>query len=71
MFFLFVGCQHGGGQVFKSLQRLVQNLDAEKISVGTIIVEDESMTSRHLKHCASEGKIPMMVGTCNNHSLVK
>ncbi|XP_057513450.1 uncharacterized protein LOC130795400 isoform X1 [Actinidia eriantha] len=52
--------KHGGGQVFKSLQRLVQNLNAEKISVGTIIVEDESMTSRHLKHCASEGKIPMM-----------
>ena len=49
MFFLFVGCQHGGGQVFKSLQRLVQNLDAEKISVGTIIAEDESMTSRHLR----------------------
>ncbi|GFS33380.1 hypothetical protein Acr_00g0028070 [Actinidia rufa] len=51
---------HGGGQVFKSLQRLVPNLDGEKISVGTIIAEDESMTSRHLKHCASEGKIPMM-----------
>ncbi|GMP98092.1 hypothetical protein CsSME_00046111 [Camellia sinensis var. sinensis] len=56
----FVDCQHGGGKVFKTLQLLVQNLNAEKISAGVIVAEDESRVSRHLKHCASEGKIPMM-----------
>ncbi|KAL7225658.1 hypothetical protein ACSBR1_020923 [Camellia fascicularis] len=52
--------KHGGGKVFKTLQLLVQNLNAEKISAGVIVAEDESRVSRHLKHCASEGKIPMM-----------
>ncbi|XP_058226030.1 uncharacterized protein LOC131334795 isoform X6 [Rhododendron vialii] len=52
--------QHGGGLVFKTLQWLVQNLDASKISVGAIVTEDENRASRHLKYCASERKIPMM-----------
>ncbi|CAK9162702.1 unnamed protein product [Ilex paraguariensis] len=52
--------RHGGGQVFKTLQWLVQSLDAEKISMGYIVAEDESRASRHLKHCALEQKIPMM-----------
>lgn len=54
--------QHGGGLVFKTLQWLVQNLDANKISVGAIVAEDENRASRHLKYCAMERKIPMMVG---------
>ncbi|XP_015578719.2 uncharacterized protein LOC8277192 isoform X2 [Ricinus communis] len=52
--------KHGGGQVFKTLQRLFQSLDTEKISVGAIIAEDESTASRHLRHCALERKLPMM-----------
>ncbi|CBI35071.3 unnamed protein product, partial [Vitis vinifera] len=52
--------RHGGGQVFKTLQCLVQSLDTESISVGAIVAEDESRASRHLRLCASERKIPMM-----------
>ncbi|XP_052173993.1 uncharacterized protein LOC127789211 isoform X2 [Diospyros lotus] len=52
--------KHGGGQVFKTLQWLVQNHKAEKISIGVIVAEDESWALRHLKHCASEGRIPVM-----------
>ncbi|XP_058007816.1 uncharacterized protein LOC110666990 isoform X2 [Hevea brasiliensis] len=52
--------KHGGGQVFKTLQRLFLSLEAEKISVGAIVAEDECRASRHLKHCALERKIPMM-----------
>ncbi|KAH7863249.1 hypothetical protein Vadar_015284 [Vaccinium darrowii] len=54
---------HGGGLVFKTLQWLVQNLDANKISVGAIFAGDENRASRHLKDCASERKIPLML-TC-------
>jgi hypothetical protein len=50
--------------VFKTLQWLVQSLDNEKIFVGAIVAEDESRVSRHLKHCALEREIPMMVSTC-------
>lgn len=50
--------------MFKTLQWLVQSLDNEKIFVGAIIAEDESRVSRHLKHCASEREIPMMVSSC-------
>jgi hypothetical protein len=50
--------------VFKTLQWLVQSLDNEKICVGAIVAEDESRVSRHLKHCALEREIPMMVSTC-------
>ncbi|XWS65446.1 hypothetical protein CRYUN_Cryun05aG0113200 [Craigia yunnanensis] len=52
--------QHGGGRVFKTLLWLVQNLDTEKISLAVIVSEDENWASRHLRHCASERKIPMM-----------
>ncbi|XP_059649301.1 uncharacterized protein LOC132295170 [Cornus florida] len=52
--------KHGGGQVFKTLQWLVKSCDAEKISVGAIVAEDDSRASRHLKHCAAEKNIPMM-----------
>ncbi|XP_050232068.1 uncharacterized protein LOC126680860 isoform X2 [Mercurialis annua] len=53
--------KHGGGQVFKTLQRLLQSLDTEKILIGAIVAEDESRASRHLRHYASERKIPMML----------
>ncbi|EOY19617.1 Uncharacterized protein TCM_044754 isoform 1 [Theobroma cacao] len=52
--------QHGGGRVFKTLLWLLQNLDNEKISLAVIVSEGESKASRHLRHCASERKIPMM-----------
>ncbi|KAK4369344.1 hypothetical protein RND71_013136 [Anisodus tanguticus] len=52
--------KHGGGQVFKTLLELVQNCDSEKIVTGVIVTENERSTSRHLKHCASEGNIPIM-----------
>ncbi|XP_075079517.1 uncharacterized protein LOC107807960 isoform X1 [Nicotiana tabacum] len=51
--------KHGGGQVFKTLLELVQNRDDEKIVTGVIVTENERSASRHLKHCASEGKIPI------------
>lgn len=60
-FCLLLVTQHGGGHVFKTLQWLVRSLDTEKISVGAIIAEDKIRASRHLRHCASEHKIPMMV----------
>ncbi|KAI3445176.1 hypothetical protein Pfo_001841 [Paulownia fortunei] len=51
--------KHGGGQVFKTLQRLVQTLEAERISMGVVVADEESCASRHLKHCALEQNIPM------------
>ncbi|PRQ55704.1 putative BRCT domain-containing protein [Rosa chinensis] len=51
--------KHGGGKVFKTLQRLILDLEKEKISWGAIVSEDEK-TSRHLRHCAAEQKIPIM-----------
>ena len=70
IFFMLV-LKHGGGQVFKTLQCLVQSLDTESISVGAIVAEDESRASRHLRLCASERKIPMMVSTCYYHCRIK
>ncbi|PQQ02179.1 hypothetical protein Pyn_10784 [Prunus yedoensis var. nudiflora] len=52
--------KHGGGRVFKTLQWLVHSLDKEKVSLGAIVTEDEIRTSRHLRQCASEQKIPVM-----------
>ena len=49
--------------MFKTLHRLFQSLDTEAISVGAVVAEDESRASRHLRHCASERKIPMMVSS--------
>lgn len=63
-FSIFWFIQHGGGQVFKTLQWLVKSLNQEKISVGVVIVEDEHKVSRHLKQCALEQGIPLMVTTC-------
>ncbi|KAJ4846439.1 hypothetical protein Tsubulata_037278 [Turnera subulata] len=57
---LAVIIKHGGGQVFKTLQRLFQSLDAERISTGAIVAEDWGRALRHLRFCASERKIPMM-----------
>ncbi|KAK0592823.1 hypothetical protein LWI29_026052 [Acer saccharum] len=54
---------HGGGIVFKTLHWLVQSLETEKISVPAIVAEDERRVSRHLRHCASERKIPMMTAS--------
>ncbi|KAI0511747.1 hypothetical protein KFK09_012379 [Dendrobium nobile] len=52
--------KHGGGQVFKSLQRLVQSLKYGTNTLGVILVKNESSVSRHLKHCALEQDIPTM-----------
>ncbi|RAL39371.1 hypothetical protein DM860_002904 [Cuscuta australis] len=52
--------EHGGGRVLKTLQKLVLSLDAAEISLGFIVTEDGSWTSRHLKQCALEKKIPIM-----------
>ncbi|KAJ6346801.1 hypothetical protein OIU76_003474 [Salix suchowensis] len=57
---LTVIVKHAGGQVFKTLQSLVESLDSEKISMGAIIAENETRELRHLRHCASERKIPLM-----------
>ncbi|XP_020547945.1 uncharacterized protein LOC105167790 [Sesamum indicum] len=51
--------KHGGGQVFKTLQRLIQTLEAGRISIAVIVADGESSASRHLKHCALEQNIPM------------
>ncbi|KAK2634396.1 hypothetical protein Ddye_029188 [Dipteronia dyeriana] len=60
---------HGGGIVFKTLHWLVQSLETEKISVAAIVAEDERRVSRHLRHCASERKIPMMTASWITKSL--
>ncbi|KAJ7949399.1 BRCT domain-containing protein [Quillaja saponaria] len=52
--------KHGGGQVFKTLQWLVQGIHKERISVGAIVAENKNRASRHLKYYASESEIPMM-----------
>ncbi|KAL6124851.1 hypothetical protein ACLB2K_077360 [Fragaria x ananassa] len=55
----YVFNRHGGGQVFKTIQRLMLDLGKEKISWGAIVSEDKN-TSRHLRHCAAEQRIPIM-----------
>lgn len=55
--------QHGGGQVFKTLQWLVQSIDEERTLVGAIVVEDKATISRHLKQCGKERNIPIMVSS--------
>lgn len=47
--------------MFKTLQWLVQSLKSGKNSVGAVVVEDEGTVSRHLRHCASEQRLQMMV----------
>ncbi|MCL7043551.1 hypothetical protein MKW94_021658 [Papaver nudicaule] len=52
--------KHGGGQLFKTLQWLIQSLKTESISLGAIVAEDEGRTSRHLRQCASEQRLQIM-----------
>ncbi|PKI68728.1 hypothetical protein CRG98_010785 [Punica granatum] len=52
--------KHGGGQAFKTLQQLLEGLDTKKFTIGTIVTEFESATSRHLRHCAMERNVPVM-----------
>ncbi|GER28549.1 BRCA1 C Terminus domain containing protein [Striga asiatica] len=51
--------KHGGGQIFNTLQILVQALEAGVILTGIIVARDESFSSRHLKQCALEQNIPI------------
>lgn len=60
--------QHGGGQVFKTLQGLIQTLETGRISMGVVVADEESCASRHLRHCAMEQNIPMTVSYCCSHS---
>jgi len=53
--------QHGDGHVFKTLQGLVRIIDEERTLVEAIVIEDKAAISRHLKHCAKERNIPIMV----------
>ncbi|MED6169339.1 hypothetical protein PIB30_020471 [Stylosanthes scabra] len=52
--------KHGGGQVFKTLQQLVRSIDEKRTLVAALVAEDNTLISRHLKHCAMEGGIPIM-----------
>ncbi|KAF9597315.1 hypothetical protein IFM89_017175, partial [Coptis chinensis] len=52
--------KHGGGQVFKTLQWLVHDLNNGRVSLGAIVIEDENGACRHLRHYALEQKLPMM-----------
>ncbi|KAG2534348.1 hypothetical protein PVAP13_9NG061830 [Panicum virgatum] len=49
--------KHGGGQVFVSLQGLVQSLKEGSTSHGIILVASEAGASRHLSHCGLEHDI--------------
>lgn len=62
--------KHGGGQVFKTIQWLVQSLRKGAIFIGAIVVEDESSASRHLRHCASEQNLPVMPANWITESLL-
>lgn len=49
--------KHGGGQVFVSLQGLVETLKDGSTSHGIILVASEASASRHLSHCGLEHDI--------------
>uniref|UniRef100_A0A0E0D8L7 BRCT domain-containing protein n=1 Tax=Oryza meridionalis TaxID=40149 RepID=A0A0E0D8L7_9ORYZ len=49
--------KHGGGQVFASLQGLVQSLKDRSSSHGIILVANEASASRHLSYCGLEHDI--------------
>ncbi|OEL16897.1 Magnesium-chelatase subunit ChlD, chloroplastic [Dichanthelium oligosanthes] len=49
--------KHGGGQVFVSLQGLVQSLKDGSTSHGIILVASEASASRHLSYCGLEHDI--------------
>jgi len=61
MFMPMFVLQHGDGHVFKTLQGLVRIIDEERTLVEAIVIEDKAAISRHLKHCAKERNIPIMV----------
>ncbi|XP_047945788.1 uncharacterized protein LOC125192293 isoform X2 [Salvia hispanica] len=49
--------KHGGGQIFKTLQGLIQTLETGKISMAVLVAEEESCASRHLRQCAMDQNI--------------
>lgn len=49
--------KHGGGQVFISLQGLIQSLKDKSSTHGIILVSNEASASRHLSHCGLEHDI--------------
>ncbi|XP_051134291.1 uncharacterized protein LOC127253651 isoform X2 [Andrographis paniculata] len=51
--------EHGGGMVFKTLQRLIQTLEAGRVSMAVVVADQENCSSRHLKQCALEQNIPV------------
>jgi hypothetical protein len=53
----FFFSQHGGGQVFISLQGLVQSLKDGSTSRGIILIANAASASRHLTHCGLEHDI--------------
>jgi hypothetical protein len=53
--------KHGGGQVFASLQGLVQSLKDRSSSHGIILVASEASASRHLSYCGLEHDIKTAV----------
>ncbi|XP_056159657.1 uncharacterized protein LOC115684836 isoform X2 [Syzygium oleosum] len=53
--------RHGGGVAYKTLEQLVCCLHNGKVSMGIIVTEYESRPSRHLRQCALERKIPIML----------
>ncbi|KAF8708549.1 hypothetical protein HU200_029919 [Digitaria exilis] len=55
--------QHGGGQVFVSLQGLVESLKDGSASHGIILVASEASASRHLSHCGLEHDIKTAVSS--------
>lgn len=71
-FYLLYPAQHGGGQVFKNLQGLIQTLETGGISMAVLVAEEESCASRHLRYCAMEQNIHVTVSYCchNSHAAV-
>ncbi|XP_042059111.1 uncharacterized protein LOC121803544 isoform X1 [Salvia splendens] len=49
--------KHGGGQIFKTLQGLIQTLETGRISMAVLVAEEESCASRHLRQCAMDQNI--------------
>eukprot|EP01018_Ginkgo_biloba_P029102 Gb_23942 [translate_table: standard] len=62
--------KHGGGQVFRTIKCLVQENEAQQAAVAMIIVEDVRAAPRHLRHCASEYRLPVMSGNWIIESLL-
>ncbi|XP_020518553.1 uncharacterized protein LOC18427133 isoform X1 [Amborella trichopoda] len=62
--------KHGGGQVFKTMKWLVESLRNRNNTMGIIIIEDAGRATRHLRHCASEHKLPVMPSSWIINSLL-